>query len=68
MFLAADIFGWWLPLAAPALRLAVIMLHHCDRLYLRNPLNGAERSMAERLGRNRFHVLLSDNCRERELR
>jgi dienelactone hydrolase len=58
----ADIFGWWLP-AAPQPRPAVIALHGCDGLYLRNPLNARKRSVAELLGRRGFHVLLSDNCR-----
>ena len=37
----ADIFGWWLPVAAPPPRPAVITLHGRDGLYLRNPLNAA---------------------------
>ena len=59
----ADIFGWWLPLAGSQPRPAVIALHGCDGLYLRNQLNARERSVAELLGRRGFHVLLSDNCR-----
>jgi poly(3-hydroxybutyrate) depolymerase len=59
----ANIFGWWLPVAAPHPRPAVIALHGCDGLVLRNPLNARERSMAELLGRREFHVLLSDRCR-----
>jgi dienelactone hydrolase len=59
----ADIFGWWLPVAATQPRPAVIALHGCDGLYLRNPLNARERSVAELLGRRGFHVLLSDSCR-----
>jgi dienelactone hydrolase len=59
----ADVFGWWLPVAAPQPRPAVIALHGCDGLYLRNLLNARERSVAELLGRRGFHVLLSDHCR-----
>jgi dienelactone hydrolase len=59
----ADIFGWWLPVAAAQPRPAVIALHGCDGLYLRNPLGARERSVAELLGRRGFHVLLSDSCR-----
>ena len=58
----ADIFGWWLPVAAPQPRPAVIALHGCEGLYLRNPLNARELSVAELLGRRGFHVLLSDSC------
>jgi hypothetical protein len=59
----AEIFGWWLPVAAAEPRPAVIALHACDALYLRNPLNARERSVAELLGRRGFHLLLSDSCR-----
>jgi poly(3-hydroxybutyrate) depolymerase len=59
----ADIFGWWLPVAAVQPRPAVIALHGCDGRYLANPLNARERAVAEVLGRRGFHVLLSDNCR-----
>lgn len=59
----ADLFGWWLPVAAPQPRPAVIGLHGCDGLYLRNPLNARERSVTEMLARRGFHVLLSDSCR-----
>jgi dienelactone hydrolase len=58
----ADIFGWWLPVTAPPTRPAVIALHGCDGLYLRNPLDAREHSVSELLGRRGFHVLLSDNC------
>ena len=59
----AEIFGWWLPVAAAQPQPAVIALHGCDGLYLRNQLNARERSVAELLGRRGFHVLLSDSCR-----
>jgi dienelactone hydrolase len=59
----ADTFGWWLPVAAPQPRPAVIGLHGCDGLYLRNQLNARERSVTELLAHRGFHVLLSDSCR-----
>jgi dienelactone hydrolase len=59
----ADIFGWWLPVAAAQPRPAVIALHGCDGIYLRNPLEARERSVAELLGERGFHLLLSDSCR-----
>ena len=59
----ADIFAWWLPVAAAQPRPAVIALHGCDGLYLRNQLNARERAVAELLGRRGFHVLVSDRCR-----
>lgn len=63
----ADIFGWWLPVAAAPPRPVVVALHGCSGLYAANEPNARERSMAELLGRRGFHVLLSDSCRDADI-
>ena len=57
----APVFGWWLPASAAGARPAVIGLHGCDGLYLRDDLSARERSMAELLRQRGYHVLLPDS-------